>query len=135
MASIRKEVLIEATPEHVWAAVRDVGNIHKRLAPGFVVDTRLDADARVVTFGNGMVVRELIVDVDDAARRLVWSAIAEPIKHHNGAMQVLGEGASRSRLVWIADILPHQLADRIGAMMTEGIAVAKQTLERTCKSG
>jgi hypothetical protein len=53
MASIRKEILIEASTEHVWAAVRDVGALHQRLVPGFVVDTRLEADARIVTFGNG----------------------------------------------------------------------------------
>jgi len=38
MASIRKEILIDAPPEDVWAAVRDVGAVHRRLAPGFVVD-------------------------------------------------------------------------------------------------
>jgi hypothetical protein len=74
MASIRREILVEARPEHVWAAVRDVGALHRRLVPGFVVDTRLETGARVVTFGNGMVIRELIVDLDDGARRLAWSA-------------------------------------------------------------
>ena len=74
MASIHKEIRIHARPEKVWDAVRDVGAIHTRLAPGFVVDTRLEADARVVTFANGMVVRELIVDVDDESRREVRAA-------------------------------------------------------------
>ncbi len=66
MASIRKEIPLEVSAEHVWSVVRDVGALHTRLVPGFVVDTRLEPDARVVTFGNGMVVRELIVDLDDA---------------------------------------------------------------------
>ena len=66
MASIRKEVAIDATPEHVWSALRDVGELLARLVAGFVTDCRLDGDARVVTFANGMVARELIVDVDDA---------------------------------------------------------------------
>ena len=61
MASIRKEVLIEAPPGDVWAAVRDVGAVHQRLARGFVVETKLDGDARIVTFANGFVVREMIV--------------------------------------------------------------------------
>ena len=73
MASIRKEIPLEVSAEHVWSVVRDVGALHTRLVPGFVVDTRLEPDARVVTFGNGMVVRELIVDLDDRARRLAWS--------------------------------------------------------------
>ncbi|HEY5831235.1 MAG TPA: SRPBCC family protein, partial [Hyphomicrobiaceae bacterium] len=40
MASIRKEIMIEARAGDVWDAIRDVGAIHQRLAPGFVVDTK-----------------------------------------------------------------------------------------------
>lgn len=129
MASIRKEISIEASAEKVWAAVRDVGALHERLVPGFVVDTRLDGDARIVTFGNGMVVRELIVDLDDEARRLVWSARGERLVHHNASVQVLAEGEGRSRLVWIADLLPNELAGYIGGLMDQGMAVMKKTLE------
>ncbi len=106
MASIRREIMVEARPEHVWAAVRDVGALHRRLVPGFVVDTRLESGARVVTFADGMVVRELIVDLDDEACRLVWSARGGRFTHHNASVQVLAEGEGRSRLVWIADLLP-----------------------------
>src|SRR5207249_11229740 len=98
MASIRKEILLESSAENVWAAVRDVGALHHRLVPGFVVDTRLEEGARVVTFGNGMVVRELIVDVDDDARRLAWSARGGRLTHHNASVQVLADGARRCRL-------------------------------------
>jgi hypothetical protein len=45
--------------------------LHTRLVPGFVVDVRLEPGARVVTFGNGSVVTELIVDLDEGGRRLV----------------------------------------------------------------
>jgi carbon monoxide dehydrogenase subunit G len=129
MASIRKEILVEALPESVWAAVRDVGALHQRLVPGFVVDTRLETGARVVTFGNGMVVRELIVDLDDEARRLAWSARGGRFTHHNASVQVLADGEGRSRLVWIADLLPDELADDIRAMMDQAAAVMKPTLE------
>jgi len=131
MASIRKEVRIDARPETVWEALRDVGALHTRLVPGFVVDTRLDDGARVVTFGNGMVARELIVDIDDDARRLVWSVIGGPMTHHNGSAQVFPDGATGCRFVWIADLLPNEVAPAIGAMMEQGIAVVRETLERT----
>lgn len=131
MASIRKEVLIEARAEDVWDAVRDVGAVHTRLAPGFVVDTKLDGDARIVTFASGLVLHELIVDIDDKARRFVWAAVGGPIKHHNGSMQVFAEGEGRSRLVWIADILPHDMAERAGAIMEQSIGMTKRTLERS----
>jgi len=131
MASIRKEVQIDARPETAWAALRDVGALHTRLVPGFVTDTRLEDGARIVTFGNGMVARELIVDVDDTARRVVWSVVGTPLTHHNGSAQVFPDGPRGCRFVWIADLLPDAAAPSIAAMMEQGIAVVKTTLERT----
>ncbi len=129
MASIRKEILLESSAENVWAAVRDVGALHHRLVPGFVVDTRLEEGARVVTFGNGMVVRELIVDLDDDARRLAWSARGGRLTHHNASVQVFADGPRRCRLVWIADLLPNELAGEIRAMIDQAAAVMKKTLD------
>jgi carbon monoxide dehydrogenase subunit G len=131
MASIRREVRIDARPETAWAALRDVGALHTRLVPGFVVDTRLEDGARIVTFGNGMVAREIIVDVDDDARRVVWSAVGGPMTHHNASAQVFPDGAGSCRFVWIADLLPNEVAPAIAGMIEHGIAVIKATLERT----
>jgi hypothetical protein len=133
MASIHKEMRIDARPEDAWDAIRDVGAIHRRLAPGFVVDTKLEGDARIVTFGNGMVVRELIVDIDDAARRLVWSVVGGPMTHHNASLQVFAEDGGRSRVVWIADLLPNDLAATIAGMIEQGMGVMRQTLERAAR--
>jgi carbon monoxide dehydrogenase subunit G len=130
VASIHREVLIDAPPDAVWDALRDIGAIHQRLAPGFVTDVRLEEGARVVTFGNGMVARELIVDVDDRAHRLVWSVVGGQMTHHNASAQVFDDGKGRSRFVWIADLLPHALAPAIAAMIDQGLAVIKKTLER-----
>ncbi|PYM89392.1 MAG: MxaD family protein [Candidatus Rokuibacteriota bacterium] len=129
MASIRKEIPLESNAENVWAAVRDVGALHQRLVPGFVVDTRLEEGARIVTFGNGMVVRELIVDLDDESRRLAWSARGGRLTHHNASVQVFADGARRCRLVWIADLLPNELAGEIRAMIDQAAAVMKKTLD------
>src|SRR5262249_32858723 len=129
MASIRKEIPLETSAENVWAAVRDVGALHTRLVPGFVVDTRLEADARVVTFGNGMVVRELIVDLDDEARRLAWSARGGRLTHHNASGQVFADGARRCRLVWIADPPPNEVAGGLRAMIDQAATVMKKTLD------
>jgi Polyketide cyclase / dehydrase and lipid transport len=79
MASIRKEILIDAPPQHVWDAIRDFGAVHERLVPGFVVDARLDGDERIVTFFSGAVQREPLVDLDDQARRLVYATVDSPI--------------------------------------------------------
>jgi Polyketide cyclase / dehydrase and lipid transport len=129
MASIRREMFVEADPKDVWEAIRDVGAVHTRLAPGFVVDTRLEEGARVVTFANGLVARELIVDIDDEARRLVWAVVGGRPTHHNGSLQVFPERAGRCRVVWIADLLPNELAGIIAGLMDQGMSVMKKTLE------
>ena len=129
MASIRKEILIDAPPGTIWDAVRDVGAIHTRLAQQFVLDTRLEGDSRLVTFAGGAVVRERIVDVDDRARRLAYSVVEWRATHHNASIQVFPAGDRRSRIVWIADLLPDELADLVGGLMEQGCAAMKRTLE------
>ncbi len=131
MASIHREILVRAGAAEVWDAIRDVGAPHKRLAPGFLVDTRLEGDARVVTFANGLVARELIVDIDDQARRLVWAVVGGRLTHHNASLQVFPDGEERCRVVWIADLLPHELAGTIGGLIEQGLGVMQQTLARS----
>jgi uncharacterized protein YndB with AHSA1/START domain len=134
MAAIRKEIVIDASPEAVWDAVRDWGALHVRLVPGFALDTRLDGEDRIVTFANGAVARELLVDLDDDARRLVWSVIDGPYTHHNGVAQVFAEDGGRARFVWSADLLPNDLADYTAEAMERGTAVVKATLESSVRA-
>jgi hypothetical protein len=130
MASIYKEAEIGRGADSVWDAIRDVGAIHKRLVPGFVVDCKLEGDSRFITFANGMAVRELIVAVDDKARRHAWSARGEPLTHHNASIQVFAEGADKCRVVWIADVMPNEVAGTVGEMMSQGLTAMKRTLEK-----
>jgi len=129
MASIRKEIPLDARAEDVWDAVRDIGALHTRLVPGFVTDTKLEPGARIVTFANGMVVRELIVDLDDKARRLAWSAVGGRLTHHNASAQVFADG-DKSRLVWTADLLPNELADDIRTMIDHGAAAMRKAFAK-----
>ena len=129
MASIHKEIPIEARPEEVWAAVRDFSAAHKRLAPGFVVDAHLDGDARIVTFANGTVARELLVDCDDTRRRLVYAVVSERVKQHSASVQVLPDGEARTRLLWTTvDLLPNEIAPYIEAQMDHGALAMQKAL-------
>lgn len=130
MASIRREFDVDAPADVAWAAVSDFGAVHVRLAPGFVVDTRLDGDARIVTFGNGMVARELLVDVDDAARRLVYSVRGGRFIHDNASVRIVPLDNERCRFIWHRDMLPNELAGSIAAMMDQAAPIMKRTLER-----
>lgn len=130
MASIRKEIVVDAPVARVWEAFRDLGEVHRRLAPGFVTGCRMEGpEARVVTFANGLVATELIVALDDAARRLAYSARSERLAHHHASFQVAEEAPGRTRIVWTADVLPHAAATTVGAMMEEGCRAMRQALE------
>ena len=131
MASIHKDIPIDCHPEDVWAAVRDFGAVHRRLAPGFVLDARLDDDARIVTFANGTVARELLVDCDDTRRRLVYAVASERVRHYNASVQVIADGEARARLIWIVDLLPNDIAPYIAGQMDQAALAMQKSLDRS----
>jgi carbon monoxide dehydrogenase subunit G len=131
MASIHKDILIDAPADEVWDAIADFGALHTRLVPGFVTDTQLDGDARIVTFANGTVAREILVDCDQARKRLVYAVVSERVKQHSASVQVLSDGATRSRVIWIADVLPHEIAPYMDAQMDLGALAMQKALART----
>jgi hypothetical protein len=128
MATVIKEISVKTPPDAVWEAFRAVGDIHERLARGFVTDTRMDGPDRIVSFANGMVVRERIVSLDEATRRLAYSAAGDRLAHHNASFQIFADGEDGSRILWIADMLPHEAAETVGAMMEEGCEAMRRTL-------
>ena len=130
MASICKDIPIDAHPDEVWDALRDFGALHTRLVPGFVLDARLEGDARIVTFANGTVARELLVDCDDARRRLAYAIVGERVKHYGASVQVFADGKDRTRVVWIVDVLPNEIAPYIDSQMDLGVLAMQKTLGR-----
>jgi hypothetical protein len=134
MASIHRDIAINARPEDVWAAVRDFGAVHRRLAPGFVLDAQVEGDARIVTFANGSVAREVLVDCDDTRRRLVYAVISERVKHYNTSVQVVADGETqgetRARLIWIVDLLPNEIAPYIAGQMDQAALAMQKALDR-----
>jgi hypothetical protein len=130
MASIHKDILIDANPNDVWDALRDFHAVHQRLVPGFVLDSKADGDARIVTFSNGTVARELLVDCDEARRRLVYAVVTERVKQHSASAQVIPDGDNRSRLVWIVDVLPHEIAPYMNAQMDLAAVAMQKKLGR-----
>jgi Polyketide cyclase / dehydrase and lipid transport len=130
MASVQREITTQASVAEVWSAIRDVGALHTRLVPGFVTDTKLEGAVRIVTFGNGMVVREPIVTVDEQAKRLVWSAEGGITEHYNASVQVAANEDGSSKVVWIADFLPDSAAPAISSAIDAGMAVMQRALDR-----
>ena len=130
MATIIKDIPIDAAPADVWDALADFGALHRRLVPGFVTACEFDGEARTITFSNGTVARELLVTSDSEHRRLVYAIVGERVKHYSAAAQVFDDGKGGSRLTWTIDVLPNELAPYIGGQMDLGAAAMQKTLGR-----
>ncbi|MGT2502708.1 SRPBCC family protein [Bradyrhizobium guangxiense] len=122
MASIQNDIRLDAPAHAVWDAVRDFGALHQRLVPGFVTACTRDGDARIVTFANGSVAREVLVDYDEARRRLVYAISNERLRHYSASVQVIAEDERKCRLVWIIDLLPNELAPYVQGQTKEAVA-------------
>ena len=130
MAHLRTEISIAAAPADVWDVIRDFAAGPLRMAPAFVVGCEADADVRVVTFADGVVVRERFVSLDDDERRITYSVVGGSIRpdHDTAEMRVIPEDGG-CRFVWTHDVRPDELAPGIQAAMGRGAEVIKRTLE------
>jgi carbon monoxide dehydrogenase subunit G len=128
MATLRRQIALNAPAATVWSALRDFGAVHTRVAPGFLTKLDMDEGDRIVTFFNGLVARERLITADDEDCRLVYAVVEGRASHYNAAVQVFPEGDG-SRLVWTIDLLPDALAPAIGGMMDHATGFMKKTLE------
>jgi hypothetical protein len=126
MASITKHIPIAADVDHVWKALRDVANPHLVFSP-VLTGTDLDGDDRVVTFANGLVARERIVDIDDRSRRLAYTVVDGPFAHHHASFVVSG-GSTWSTVTWVTDLLPDEMAPVVEGLMDQGAAALEASL-------
>jgi Polyketide cyclase / dehydrase and lipid transport len=131
MASLRRSVDIAVAAGPAWDAVRDFGQLHTRIAPGLVTDTVLEEGdkVRIVTFANGMSLREHLVGIEEDEMRIVWSAESDQWHHHNGSLQVVDLGDGSSRTTWVADVLPDEAGAMIATIMEMGLGAMKVHLE------
>jgi carbon monoxide dehydrogenase subunit G len=129
MATIQKEFEVPAAADAVWAVLRDFAGV-ERLARGFVTGCALEEEGavRLVTFFNGMQARERLVTVDDAARRIVYTAFGGRTSHHNACAQVLPLAGERCRFVWTTDLLPDAIAPAMEQMMERGAQAMRSAL-------
>ena len=130
MATISKELPVDASPADVWDALADFGALHQRLVPGFVTACEFDGEARTITFANGTVARELLVTSDAERRRLVYAISGDRVKHYSAAAQVLDDGQGGTRFNWTIDVLPNELAPYISGQMDLGVAAMQKALAR-----
>ena len=56
------------------------------------------------------------------------------VKHYNASVQVTADGEARSRLVWIVDLLPNEIAPYIDAQMDQAALAMQKALGRNAAS-
>ncbi|SKC72539.1 SRPBCC family protein [Krasilnikoviella flava] len=118
MATVVREIVVDASPESVWAIVGDFESGPMRMSGGALTGSRMvRPDVRELTFADGTTARERLVGRDEGARRLAYAWIGDEVRHDNTSMQVFALDDGRSRLVWTHDTLPDELTDWLAATM------------------
>ena len=127
MTTLRQTIDLDIDPDDAWDALRDFHALHERLVRGFVTACEPDGPrARVITFFNGLVVRESLVGTDDEHRRLSY-AIVDGFTHYQGTAQIVPQDDG-CRFVWHVDLLPDDRAPGVAQLMAQGIAAIGRTL-------
>jgi Polyketide cyclase / dehydrase and lipid transport len=131
MATVKKSVTIAKSAAEIWNAVSDAGQLHTRVAPGMVTNTTLEdgGEVRIVTFGNGMVLKEYMISNDAETTRLAWSAESDQWTHHNASLEIFAIGEGQSEVVWTADVLPHSAGVLMEQFLTAGLGAMKAHME------
>lgn len=130
MASIHQQVAVGVDVQKAWQALRNVGNAHQLFAP-VLTNSRLDGDTRTVTFANGMVLHERILDVDDRRHRVAYSALDAPgMTYHHASMELIDTGDGRCLFQWTTDFLPPEVSGNIAPLVDAGTTALKKNLER-----
>lgn len=128
MATVRKEFHSPRSADEVWGALKRFEAVHE-LAKGFVTATQMEGeDVRLVTFANGMEVREHLVSADNGQRRLAYAITDNPrYIHYSASAQVTADGDG-SRFVWTVDFLPNEMAPSQEAAMDAGVEAMRNAI-------
>ena len=127
MASVTVENELACPAERAWALLADFRSPHKAFA-GVLTNARAEDGGRVVTFANGMEVREIMVHLDDARRRVAYAVVGGRFSQHAAAMQIVENGGG-CRFLWTSDFLPDDAAPLVEGLMQQGAAAFARVAE------
>jgi Polyketide cyclase / dehydrase and lipid transport len=127
MATIRETIHIDASPEAVWAGVRDplaLLDWFEGLDGG-----EMEGNARKIRMGD-ITITEEIVTVDDDLRRFQYSITEMPIpvEFHLATIDVLEDGDG-SLIVYGVDVRPDMLKDILAPTISGACVGMKKHFE------
>ncbi|MEX3940070.1 SRPBCC family protein [Paraburkholderia sp. BR10937] len=132
MATVYRDIPVEASAQDVWAALRDPADVGRVFA-GVLTDARMESDVRWVTFADGTVIEERVIAVDDARMRLAYTVAGGRFEHHHATLQVMPDSPAspqRCRVVWISDFKPDERIQLVEPLTDAGCAALKRNLAR-----
>lgn len=138
MATIRRELRIDAPPSEVWPLIGDPGSIH-RWFPG-IVAARLDQDehgatVRHVSLASGLELAEVVVTNDPILRRFQYRITGGVFREHLGTVDVIDLGDGSSLAVYSTDASPDVMALVIGGATGVALENIKSLAEAGVQAG
>ena len=115
---------IAASPEALWALVRDFGGVQRwnPTLTSCVLDKPGIGGVRTLTMGE-VTIRERLERLDEATKTLSYSIIEAPlpVRDYLATIAVSGSGPGRSRIVWSSTFEPGGMTDEQLTQLFEGI--------------
>ena len=112
MATIRRQVIVDRSPDDVWAVVGEPSTIATWF-PG-MVSSEVDGAVRTIVTNTGLTLPEEIVMIDPILRRFQYRVTAPFLEFHLGTIDVFDLDDGRSLISYSTDCVPDAMALIIG---------------------
>jgi len=127
VASVRRQQIINASADDVWAFVGDPTTLPEWFP--VVSDAVVDGDERTITIGSGIPRPERILTNDSVLRRFQYTVSAGFFRHHLGTIDVFDLGDDRCLIAYATDAEPDVMALVIGGAAGAGLRELKRQFE------
>ncbi len=126
MATATAELTMSASPETVWAIVRDFHGLATWM-PGIDASVA-EGDDRVLSM-MGMSIRERLTDLDEPGRSITYSIVdGAPVESHSATITV-HEADGGSRVTWDVDATPDDMAPMMQGIYQSSLDALKSKAE------
>jgi hypothetical protein len=116
MATIYKKMKVNASVDHVWNKVSDVGGISNLM--NVLSESHVEGDKRVCTTQDGGKIEEQIISVDNNLKRVSYTITNSPfgLDFHTSSWHVTPEG-NGSLVKWFTDVKPDSAAGMLNEVL------------------
>jgi len=123
MATATAELTMSATPDAVWAILRDFHGLSKGV-PG-IDESVPEGDDRVLSM-MCMTIRERLVKMDDDGKAITYSIVdGAPVESHEATITVHDADGGGSRVTWDVTATPDDMAGLMQGIYQQGLEALK----------